>query len=37
MPRLEHLDKYPAFQQYFQDHQSPMLITWGTKDDELSA
>jgi pimeloyl-ACP methyl ester carboxylesterase len=28
------LDKYPAFNQYFRDHQSPMLITWG-KNDEI--
>jgi pimeloyl-ACP methyl ester carboxylesterase len=28
------LDKYPAFQQYFRDHQPPMLITWG-KNDEI--
>ncbi|ADB48899.1 alpha/beta fold hydrolase [Conexibacter woesei] len=28
------LDKYPAFQQYFRDHQPPTLITWG-KNDEI--
>ncbi len=28
------LDKYPAFQQYFRDHQPPMLIMWG-KNDEI--
>jgi pimeloyl-ACP methyl ester carboxylesterase len=28
------LDKYPSFQQYFRDHQPPMLIMWG-KNDEI--
>ena len=28
------LDKYPSFQQYFRDHQPPMLIVWG-KNDEI--
>jgi pimeloyl-ACP methyl ester carboxylesterase len=27
------LDDYPAFQQYFRDHQPPVLIVWGTHDE----
>jgi pimeloyl-ACP methyl ester carboxylesterase len=27
------LDDYPAFQQYFRDHQPPMLIVWGRNDE----
>lgn len=27
------LDKYPAFQQYFREHQPPTLITWGQNDE----
>jgi pimeloyl-ACP methyl ester carboxylesterase len=27
------LDKYPVFQQYFREHQPPMLITWGRNDE----
>ena len=30
------LDSYPAFQQYFRDHQPPVLIVWG-KNDEIFA
>ena len=27
------LDGYPAFQQYFRDHQPPVLIVWGNNDE----
>lgn len=27
------LDSYPAFQQYFRDHQPPVLIVWGNNDE----
>jgi pimeloyl-ACP methyl ester carboxylesterase len=27
------LDGYPAFQQYFRDHQPPTLIVWGSNDE----
>jgi len=27
------LDKYPAFQQYFRDHEPPTLIVWGQNDE----
>jgi pimeloyl-ACP methyl ester carboxylesterase len=27
------LDEYPRFQQYFRDHQPPVLITWGRNDE----
>jgi pimeloyl-ACP methyl ester carboxylesterase len=27
------LDEYPAFQQYFRDHQPPTLVTWGRNDE----
>jgi pimeloyl-ACP methyl ester carboxylesterase len=30
------LDGYPAFQQYFRDHQPPMLIVWGRNDEIFS-
>ena len=31
------LDKYPAFQQYFRDHQPPTLIVWGENDEIFAA
>ncbi len=31
------LDDYPAFQQYFRDHQPPVLIVWGKHDEIFGA